>query len=176
MDEGFLAGNPETVRTTYGCLGGAALIIALVGGFMLAVILSQLSRLRVLRAAEPGGDRHRRDHPGALHAAPNQERLGRGSRWRAFKRYLQNLEKYTKVEEATEIFERYLPYAVAFGLEQSFIRKFEKVNAPPPTWWIPYGMPRPYYGGGGGAAGGGSGHVPRPRRTDAERGGLSAFP
>ena len=33
--------------------------------------------LRVVRAAEPGGDRHRRDHPGALHAAPDQERLGR---------------------------------------------------------------------------------------------------
>ena len=46
------------------------------------------------------------------------------ARWRAFKRYLQNLEKYTKVEEAAEIFERYLPYAVAFGLEQSWIRKF----------------------------------------------------
>ena len=70
------------------------------------------------------------------------------ARWRAFKRYLQNLEKYTKVEEATGIFERYLPYAVAFGLEQSFIRKFSPVDAPPPTWWIPYGYPRPYYGGG----------------------------
>ena len=81
------------------------------------------------------------------------------ARWRAFKRYLQNLEKYTKVEDATEIFEQYLPYAVAFGLEQSFIRKFEKVDAPPPTWWIPYEMSRPYHSGGGGGSASG-GHVP----------------
>ena len=78
------------------------------------------------------------------------------ARWLAFKRYLQNLEKYTKVEEATDIFSQYLPYAVAFGLEQSFIRKFEKVEAPPPTWWIPYGYPRPYYEGSDWSGGGGT--------------------
>ena len=151
VDEGYLAGNPETVRTTYGCLGGAALVAAIIGGFFFAAILAQYSGFAfcvplslaviaigviILARFMP-----RRTKNGSEEVA----------RWRAFKRYLQNLEKYTKVEEATEIFERYLPYAVAFGLEQSFIRKFEKVDAPPPTWWIPYGMPRPYYGGGGSA-------------------------
>ena len=175
VDEGYLAGNPETVRTTYGCLGGAALVAALIGGFFFAVMLAQFSGFAfcvplslaviaigviILARFMP-----RRTKNGSEEVA----------RWRAFKRYLQNLEKYTKVEEATEIFERYLPYAVAFGLEQSFIRKFEKVDAPPPTWWIPYEMSRPYHGGGGGGIGGRRTRA-RPRRTDAERGGLSALP
>ena len=75
--EGYLAGNPETVRTTYGCLGGAALVAAIIGGFFFAAILAQYSGFAFCIPIEPGGDRHRRDHPGALHAAPDQERLGR---------------------------------------------------------------------------------------------------
>ena len=157
VNEGYLASNPETVRTTYGCLGAIALVAAVISGFFVAAALTQFSSVRAVRAARVDRDSHRRDYPGPLYAAANKTGSEAVARWRAFKRYLQNLEKYTKVEEATEIFERYLPYAVAFGLEQSFIRKFEKVDAPPPTWWIPYGMPRPYYGGGGSAGGG---HVP----------------
>jgi len=110
------------------------------------------------------------------------------ARWNAFKRYLQNLEKYTNVQEAGQIFGDYLPYAVAFGLEDSWIRKFRNVEAPPPTWWIPWGYPRPYYGSGptmGDAPGGsGGGAMPvgmpgggfpseggaRPTLSDASRG------
>ncbi|HEY8597425.1 MAG TPA: DUF2207 domain-containing protein, partial [Thermomicrobiales bacterium] len=62
------------------------------------------------------------------------------AKWNAFKRYLENLEKYDKLEEAKGIFERYLPYATAFGLDKSFIQKFATVNTPAPRW----------YGGGGG--------------------------
>ncbi len=43
------------------------------------------------------------------------------AKWLAFKRYMENIEQYTKVEEAQEIFDRYLPYAIAFGLEKSWI-------------------------------------------------------
>ena len=159
VEEGFFEGSPEKVRSTYGCLGVAALILAVVVGFFFTGILARYSGfvlcvpvgvavtaigVIILARYMP-----RRTQNGSEEVA----------RWRAFKRYLQNLEKYTKVEEATEIFERYLPYAVAFGLEQSFIQKFQKVDAPPPTWWIPYGVPRPYYSGGG-SVGGGGGHVP----------------
>ena len=108
----------------------------------------------------------------------------------AFKRYLQNLEKYTKVEEAGQIFGDYMPYAVAFGLEDSWIAKFRDVQAPPPIWWIPWGYPRPYYGGGygGGHVGGGGGIPanmpgggmgeggPRPTLSDMSRGMGKASP
>ena len=48
-----------------------------------------------------------------------------------------NIEKYTKLEEAKEIFDRYLPYAIAFGLERSWISKFSQVDTPAPPWYIP---------------------------------------
>ena len=85
------------------------------------------------------------------------------AKWNAFKRYLANLEKYDNLENAKDIFERYLPYATAFGLDRSFIQKFASVSTPAPQWYaggggpIIIGGPGGYYGGpGGGYYGGGA--------------------
>lgn len=83
------------------------------------------------------------------------------AKWNGFKRYLANLERYTEVERAKDQFERYLPYAIAFGLEREWVRRFERVDTPAPPWYYPYGMPmgRPVIigsGGSGGPARGGS--------------------
>ena len=76
-------------------------------------------------------------------------------KWEAFKKYLQNIERYTNVKEAGDIFEKYLGYATAFGLDRSWILKFSKVETTPiPGWYYPThhgyprpGMPRPTGGG-----------------------------
>ena len=142
---GFVRRSPEGVRGTYGCLsfgiGGVAFLsfFALPGIFgngvstvicpslalgATAVIAFVVSRYMPAKTAK-----------GAEAAA----------QWMAFKKYLQEIERYTKLEEATEIFEKYLPYAVAFGLERSWIRKFSAVpNTPIPPWYVPY----PIYGHG----------------------------
>ncbi|OQA40293.1 MAG: hypothetical protein BWY52_02911 [Chloroflexi bacterium ADurb.Bin325] len=184
VKEGLFKENPDKVRGRYGCLGMIVLAIAFFGGMLLINLADSLSSLVICAPIGLGvvalsiiiTARHmpvRTEHGAEENA-----------RWMAFKRYLQNLEKYTKIEEATHIFDQYLPYAVAFGLEQSFIRKFEKVNAPSPTWWIPYGSSRPGYessdwsgstprstrgpalGGGGHREGGGS----QPSMGDMSRG------
>jgi uncharacterized protein (TIGR04222 family) len=62
------------------------------------------------------------------------------AKWRAFKRYLDDIEKYEHLAEAKGIFEKYLPFAVAFGLESSWVTKFAQVDAPAPEW---YGTPYP---------------------------------
>lgn len=69
------------------------------------------------------------------------------AKWRAFKKYLSNLQNYTDLEEAASKFQEYLPYAIAFGIDQSWIRRFSHVrdrniNIPTPEWYFPY-----YYGG-----------------------------
>src|SRR5690606_30294236 len=64
------------------------------------------------------------------------------AKWEAFRRYLMEIERYQNVEEAKAIFSSYLPYAVAFGLERAWVRKFARVNTPAPHW---YG---PWHGGG----------------------------
>jgi uncharacterized membrane protein len=57
---------------------------------------------------------------------------------RAFKRYLERIDKYTQIEEAKDQFEKYLPYAIAFGLEKSWVQKFAAVDTPAPEWYEPH--------------------------------------
>lgn len=60
------------------------------------------------------------------------------ARWSAFKRYLANIEKYTALQTAQDQFSTFLPFAVAFGLDKSWIDKFKQTTAPAPPWYIPY--------------------------------------
>jgi hypothetical protein len=56
------------------------------------------------------------------------------AKWLAFRRYLEDLEKYDKVDAARANFEAYLPYAVAFGLESVWISRFQN-DAATPGWF-----------------------------------------
>ncbi len=60
------------------------------------------------------------------------------AKWSAFRRYLAGIEKYTNVNEAQDQFNRYLPYAVAFGLEKSWIDTFKQTETPAPSWYVPF--------------------------------------
>jgi hypothetical protein len=88
------------------------------------------------------------------------------AQWLAFKRYLQDIEKYTDLQEARDIFDQYLPYAVAFGLDRSWIRKFASVpGVPIPPWYLPHPQYGGRYGSGpvffpGGSSGGSRGTGP----------------
>ncbi len=75
---------------------------------------------------------------------PTKTRMGaeEAAKWNAFRKYMQNLDRYSSVEEAAANFDRYLPYAVAFGLDKAWIRNFRNVNyVPIPPWYYPT-----YYG------------------------------
>ena len=78
---------------------------------------------------------------------PRESPIGaeEAAKWLAFKRYMEDIEKYTKVDEVKEIFDRYLPYAIAFGLENSGIQKFSRFDTAQPPWYYPgpYLGPRP---------------------------------
>ncbi len=103
------------------------------------------------------------------------------AKWRSFEKYLSDIEKYDKLSESQQIFDKYLPYAVAFGLEEGWVRKFSTAGATPPTWYGPVILsgPRDWterprtqrnYGGGGtiwnvpsgggGSSGGGGFSIP----------------
>ncbi len=58
------------------------------------------------------------------------------ARWNAFRRYLEHIEKYTGVASAQDQFEKYLPYAVAFGIDKTWVEKFAAVDTPAPTWYV----------------------------------------
>jgi uncharacterized membrane protein len=101
------------------------------------------------------------------------------ARWRAFRSYLKEIERYTDLETATELFERYLPYAIAFNLERRWVKKFTRIEATPiPGWYFPYwvsgrGAHRSS-GGYSGSSEGGSGPTVQ-SMSDGLAGGLQSM-
>ncbi|MCD6360158.1 MAG: DUF2207 domain-containing protein, partial [Armatimonadetes bacterium] len=57
------------------------------------------------------------------------------ARWMAFRRYLENLRLYGDRSRAQEIFEDYLPYAIAFGIERQMVYQFRPLNLQAPAWY-----------------------------------------
>jgi uncharacterized membrane protein YgcG len=67
------------------------------------------------------------------------------AKWIAFQRYLKDIERYTEVATAREQYDRYLPYAIVFGIEKEWTNKFSAVDTPAPFWYYPYGSPYRYH-------------------------------
>ena len=184
VEDGYFPSSPERTRTTWAVIGVAVLILAAVIGCFALIGLGAFTSFAIcvpIGLAVPA--------IGLLILArymPRKTPKGaeEAAKWLAFKRYMENLEQYTKVEEAKEIFDRYLPYAVAFGLEKSWIQKFTKVDTAPPPWFYPgpYLGPRPrryiwWTGAGYGPVGSGGslspsegGHGAPPSMSDMSRG------
>lgn len=59
------------------------------------------------------------------------------AKWRAFRRYLLNLEEYGNLVEAQEILDRYFAYAVAMNVEEVVLRDAESLHAHTPLWTRP---------------------------------------
>jgi len=198
VSRGYFTSSPEQTRDRWrsgslvalvmfvvaACIGGA--ILARISSFVyfpLAVVLVFIAALVFLSRVLP-----KKTLAGAEAAA----------KWQAFRRYLGDIEKYDRVNESKRIFDKYLPYAVAFGLEQSWVNKFAAAGAPAPSWYGPVilgdlgEMTRPSRqrrggwgggtwvfpsGGGGGSSsggGGGLGDVGIPDLQDmSDRGGGS---
>lgn len=62
-----------------------------------------------------------------------------GRKWMAFKRYLTNVSNnWSETEVTADLFNRYLPYAVAFRLEHEWVRRFTQTQTvPAPSWFVP---------------------------------------
>jgi hypothetical protein len=71
------------------------------------------------------------------------------AKWRAFRSYLRDLQGKRDLEASRQIFDQYLPYAVAFGLAEEWVSRFSQVYTPAPTWF-----------GGGPLTGGGTVLIP----------------
>ncbi len=143
-DAGLFVADPEAVRRCYRRFGW----ILVGAGVLVAMLVTQAVGSLVRIAWAPGVvlaaiglavvwlSRHmpRRTQPGALEAA----------RWRAFRDHLMDERSRPDSPEAAEDFRRYMPYAVAFGVNETFLRKLEAAGAPPPSW---YGQTAPTPGG-----------------------------
>ena len=55
-----------------------------------------------------------------------------------FREFLERVEveRYRKMITSPEMFEKYLPYAMAFGVADKWAKAFESMNLQPPTWYV----------------------------------------
>ena len=55
--------------------------------------------------------------------------------WLGFKMYLETAGKYRMQNLKPEFFEKYLPYAMIFGVEKKWAKAFEAMHMPSPSWY-----------------------------------------
>ncbi|MEI6479179.1 MAG: DUF2207 domain-containing protein, partial [bacterium] len=55
--------------------------------------------------------------------------------WLGFKLYLETAERYRMQNLTPEIFEKYLPYAIVFSVEEKWSKAFESIVTTPPSWY-----------------------------------------
>lgn len=56
--------------------------------------------------------------------------------WLGFKMYLEKAEKYRLQNLTPDLFEKYLPYAMIFGLEKKWAKNFDSLNMRAPDWYV----------------------------------------
>lgn len=169
IKEGYLPSNPQSVRSRYIWLAAGVFILGIVSLFFLGILMEDNADL----VCFPVGAILLTGIALFIAARYMPRKTAKGTetsaKWMAFKKYLQNIKQYADIENSSDIFEKYLAYAIAFGLERSFINSFSQSPATAaPPWFIPYptgpmpmgggyGMPRPSGGASGGGASSGSG-------------------
>ncbi len=72
--------------------------------------------------------------------APSEARLSQEGRelreeWLGFKLYLETAERYRLQNLTPDLFEKFLPYAMMFGIEKKWAKAFEGMQVPPPSWY-----------------------------------------
>ena len=176
ISEGLVDRSPEKVRTSYLVWAGLIFVVAVITFIALVAVLPEETSFvsccatgALLVTAVFLGVVGR--HMPTKTAKGAEEK----AKWDAFRNYLKNIEAYQDMEQAGELFEKYLPYATAFGLDRSWIRKFSAVPyAPIPRWYYPYGMSRALYGGKSGRiTPGGSGTTPTLPSLDSAASGMA---
>ncbi len=135
----LVVANPNTIRNVYsGGFGGGLLLFA-IGMLVLGILV--ISEYTATFFCFPAAL-----FVGALvfmiggNFMPRKTQIGaeEAAKWDAFRRYLQNLDRYAEAGMVADKFETYLPYAVAFGIDRSWIRRFSQLdNVPAPIWYYP---------------------------------------
>ncbi len=111
--EGFFDFNPETTRNIYYALG----ILGLITGNIPLLITGILFGKNMPKKTGFGSD---------------QAAIGK-----ALKKFLSSQEKFLNFQaEKMAMFEKLLPYAVAFGVEKVWAKRFENLTMSQPTWFV----------------------------------------
>ena len=129
---GYFVSSPEVTRQRWRRLAWVGLVLSILVGLALIVLVDPYATLPTVAAATIWGVMIRLSR-----SLPRKTALGAeaAAKWRAFRRYLAEIERYEDVAKSRELFERYLSYAVAFALDREWIGIFAAAGAPRPPWY-----------------------------------------
>ncbi len=180
--EGYFKRRPDRVRSAYRGIGVGVIVLAFLSLFAAAPLAVYAGAFFCLPVALGIAGFSLLIAGGAM---PVKTLKGSeaSARWLAFKKYLLEIERHQDLKQAAELFDRYLPYAIAFGMKNSWVNKFNRLaEAPAPGWYIPHTMGRPIArsGSGGGrlakaAPAGASGPGGLQGMSDSLSGGLQSM-
>ena len=135
IQRGLYRSRPDQVKSRW-LVGAAALGALMVSGGMIGAASLNLSPLPVFLAAGLS----------ALITVlfglimPARTVLGARmlERVRGFEEFLLRVEsdRFSRVVKTPEMFERFLPFAMAFGVEQKWARAFQDIYREPPSWYV----------------------------------------
>ena len=144
VNRGFFRTNPDTTRKLWRGLGGAVLAGAFFLGVFASGGLSSYTSLLPCVFGAIGLTGLIMLVAGGAMPAKTRKGAEAAAQWTAFKTYLERIDKLADLQQVGELFERYLPYAIALGIKDSWIHKFsQQPTTPVPGWYMPY------FGGGG---------------------------
>ncbi len=145
VSEGLFDRSPQQTRGLYMVGGFFVVALAFVGFFFVASMVEDVSAALMCLPVALGLTGLSLLVAGNFMPAKTRKGAEEAAKWGAFEEYLRNLEKYDAVEGASANFDRYLPYAVAFGLDRTWMNKFRNVDRMPvPPWYFPTYMGGPY--------------------------------
>ncbi|MFQ5626870.1 MAG: DUF2207 domain-containing protein, partial [Methyloligellaceae bacterium] len=137
-DAGFFRDRPDKVRSRYVGWGIAILVLGFASVFCLAAVGLSYTGLAICPAFALG-----LFGLGLLiisRAMPVKTRAGaqEAAKWWAFRKYLENVDKYADIPAAADKFDAYLPYAVALNVDHKWVHIFSRVETTPvPRWYRP---------------------------------------
>lgn len=138
VKEKFFDESPNKTRNRYTGIGALILVASMIAGFFGAGLAESFTETVMILPFTIG--------IGAValiiagNYMPTKTQLGaeEAAKWDAFREYIRNLERYDDAEGVADKFDKYLPYAVAFGIDREWIRRFSRIpTTPMPTWYFP---------------------------------------
>lgn len=135
VSRGYYQKRPDKTMGSFFMLGFAVLVLALVVGFAVVNGLDMAPLTAILAAvATP--------LPVFLFGVFMPARTTKGARVMerilGFEEFLTRVEgdRYRRMIDSPQMFERFLPYAMAFGVEKKWAAAFEDLYKEPPSWYV----------------------------------------
>ncbi len=132
VDRGYFQRSPAETRKHWQRISWTGLVLSVIAGGLLGILLDPFAFLAMIAGIIISLVLLR-----VSRSMPQKTLAGAeaAAKWQAFRRYLQHIEKYEKLQEAQDLFDRYLAYAVAFELDKQWLKTFAAAGTTQPGWF-----------------------------------------